>query len=189
MATKSQVPNLPSNSSIPTGPTGLTNPATPAGPTGPAGPTTPATPAGPTGPTTPAAPAGPTRPTTFQSLAATTSEAAEKVQAMLRNPCIPVKSNSVIMNTAIYLGEIVGSDILRRIIPSVVENKINCPIPPASELFSSMGDNIINLFSLYVVFSLILQKIMFGEYRVIILSVLIITFLIAPIILDRKSVV
>lgn len=157
MATKSKVPNLPTKSSL-------------QAPEVPEGDVTKV-------PETPAAP------TTFQSLASTTSQAAEKVQQILTNPCLPVKSDSIIMNTAMYLGEIVGSDILRRIIPSVVENKKDCPMPPASDLLSSMGDNIINLFSLYVVFSLILQNIMFGEYRVIILSVLIISFLIAPIIL------
>jgi hypothetical protein len=122
-------------------------------------------------------------PTMFQTLASTTSQATEQVQSLLNNPCVPLKTDSVIMNTAIYLGEIVGSDILRRIIPTVVENKKECAIPPASELLGSIGDNIINLFSLYVVFSLILQNVMFGEYRVIILSILIISFLIAPIIL------
>ena len=121
------------------------------------------------------------QPTMFQTLSSTTTQAAEQVQTFLNNPCVPLKTDSVIMNTAIYLGEIVGSDILRRIIPAVVENKTECVIPPASELLGSMGDTIINIFSLYVVFSLILQTIMFGEYRVIILSVLIISFLIAPI--------
>lgn len=122
-------------------------------------------------------------PTMFQTLASTTSQATEQVQSLLNNPCVPLKTDSVIMNMAIYLGETVGSDILRRIIPTVVENRKECTIPPASELLGSIGDNIINLFSLYVVFSLILQNLMFGEYRVIILSVLIISFLIAPIIL------
>jgi hypothetical protein len=123
------------------------------------------------------------QPTMFQSLASSTSQAAEQVQSFLNNPCSPVQSDSVIMNTAMYLGEIVGNDILRRIIPAVVENKKGCPIPPASELLSSMGDNIISVFSLYVVLSLLLQSIMFGEYRVILLSILILSFLIIPIIL------
>jgi len=117
----------------------------------------------------------------LESLVNTTSNAADTVQKMMTNPCVPLKTDSVIMNMAIYLGEIVGSDILRRIIPTIVENKKDCPIPPATELLGSMGDNIINLFSIYVVFSLILQNIMFGEYRIIIITVLILSFLIIPI--------
>lgn len=123
------------------------------------------------------------QPTMFQTLTSTTTQAVEQVQSFLNNPCLPLKTDSIIMNTAIYLGEIIGSDILRRIIPTIVENKPECVIPPATDLLSSMGDNIINVFSLYVVFSLVLQNIIFGEYRVIILTFLITSFLIAPIVL------